>query len=233
VQGIAVSSYQGGHVEFFRYMIDLLRERGGAHVKVFGGGGGVIVPAEAAVLHAYGVTRIYTPEDGARMGLQGMINDVLIACDFDQSAAGSVELQRVAEGDRRQLAGLLTLLENGTLDAHARADLRERALATRNVPVLGITGTGGSGKSSLTDELVRRLRLDQNDCLKVALIAVDPSRRKSGGALLGDRIRYERDLQSAHLYALACDARLAQRTGNLRARCHRRLQNRRLRSDPY
>ena len=105
VQGIAVSSYQGGHVEFFRYMIDLLRERGGAHVKVFGGGGGVIVPAEAAVLHAYGVTRIYTPEDGARMGLQGMINDVLIACDFDQSAAGSVELQRVAEGDRRQLAG--------------------------------------------------------------------------------------------------------------------------------
>jgi methylmalonyl-CoA mutase len=189
VQGIAVSSYQGGHVEFFRYMIDLLRERGGAHVKVFGGGGGVIVPAEATVLHAYGVTRIYTPEDGARMGLQGMINDILIACDFDQSAAGSVELQRVAEGDRRQLASLLTLLENGTLDTHARDTLRERALATRNVPMLGITGTGGSGKSSLTDELVRRLRLDQNDRLKVALIAVDPSRRKSGGALLGDRIR--------------------------------------------
>jgi methylmalonyl-CoA mutase len=189
VQGIAVSSYQGGHVEFFRYMIDLLRERGGAHVKVFGGGGGVIVPSEAAVLHAYGVTRIYTPEDGARMGLQGMINDILIACDFDQSAAGSVELQRVAEGDRRQLASLLTLLENGTVDTHARVNLRERALAIRNVPVLGITGTGGSGKSSLTDELVRRLRLDQNDRLKVALIAVDPSRRKSGGALLGDRIR--------------------------------------------
>ncbi len=233
VQGIAVSSYQGGHVEFFRYMIDLLRERGGAHVKVFGGGGGVIVPAEAAVLHAYGVTRIYTPEDGARMGLQGMINDILIACDFDQSAAGSVELQRVAEGDRRQLAGLLTLLENGTLDAHARANLRERALATRNVPVLGITGTGGSGKSSLTDELVRRLRLDQNDRLKVALIAVDPSRRKSGGALLGDRIRMNA-IYSPRIYMRSLATRDSrQRTGNLRARCHRRLQNRRLRSDHY
>ena len=187
VQGVAVSSYQGGHVEFFQYMLDLLRERGGAHIKVFGGGGGVIVPAEVAQLHAYGVTRIYTPEDGATLGLQGMIDDMLAACDFDPAAFAAIDLDRVAQGDRRALAGLITALENATLDPQLREQLAARAV--KSVPVLGITGTGGSGKSSLTDELVRRLRLDQNDELKIALVAVDPSRRKSGGALLGDRIR--------------------------------------------
>ena len=189
VQGIAVSSYQGGHVEFFKYMLDLLRERGGAHIKVFGGGGGVIVPAEVEQLHAYGVTRIFTPEDGARLGLQGMINEMLVACDFDPSALAPIDLAHVARGDRRALACLITALENATPARELLQELAERARAIENVPVLGITGTGGSGKSSLTDELVRRLRLDQDDELKIALVAVDPSRRKTGGALLGDRIR--------------------------------------------
>lgn len=189
VQGIAVSSYQGGHVEFFKYMIDLLRERGGAHIRVFGGGGGVIVPAEIAKLHACGVTRIYTPEDGAQMGLQGMIDDMLAACDFDPAALAPVNLDQVARGDRRALASLITALDNATLDQKMRQQLAARARAVSGVPVLGITGTGGSGKSSLSDELVRRFRLDQRERLKIALVAVDPSRRKSGGALLGDRIR--------------------------------------------
>ena len=189
VQGVAVSSYQGGHVEFFTYMLELLRARGGAHIKVFGGGGGVIIPAEAAALHACGVTRIYTPEDGARMGLQGMIDDMLAAADFDPAALSPATIDELAHSQRRELAALITALANGTLDAQRRADLAARARAVQGVPVLGITGTGGSGKSSLTDELVRRLRLDQRDRLKIALIAVDPSRRKSGGALLGDRIR--------------------------------------------
>ena len=189
VQGVAVSSYQGGHVEFFTYMLELLRARGGAHIKVFGGGGGVIIPAEAAALHACGVTRIYTPEDGARMGLQGMIDDMLAAADFDPAALSPATIDELAHSQRREFAALITALANGTLDAQRRADLAARARAVQGVPVLGITGTGGSGKSSLTDELVRRLRLDQRDRLKIALIAVDPSRRKSGGALLGDRIR--------------------------------------------
>ena len=208
VQGIAVSSYQGGHVEFFKYMLDLLRERGGAHVKVFGGGGGVIVPVEAAELHAYGVTRIYTPEDGAKLGLQGMINDMLAACDFDPSMLKPLNLERVAHGDRRALAGLITALENATLDEKLHRQLVERAQAVNGVPVLGITGTGGSGKSSLTDELVRRLRLDQNDRLKIALIAVDPSRRKSGGALLGDRIRMNA-IASPNIYMRSMATRAA------------------------
>ena len=189
VQGVAISSYQGGHVEYFKYMIDLLRSRGGSHVKVFGGGGGVIVPAEVDELHAYGVARIYSPEDGAKLGLQGMIDDMLAACDFDQSTLAPPTLDAVARGDRRQLARLITALENGTLATTVRDDLAGRARAASHVPVLGVTGTGGSGKSSLTDELVRRFRLDQHDALRIALIAVDPSRRKSGGALLGDRIR--------------------------------------------
>ncbi len=208
VQGIAVSSYQGGHVEFFKYMLDLLRERGGPHIKVFGGGGGVIVPVEAAELHAYGVTRIFTPEDGARLGLQGMINEMLVACDFDPAASLPVDLEEVARGDRRALARLITALENNTLDARLRHRLAERACAIKNVPVFGITGTGGSGKSSLTDEVVRRLRLDQGDRVKIALIAVDPSRRKSGGALLGDRIRMNA-IDSPHIYMRSIATRAA------------------------
>jgi len=191
VQGIAISSYQGGHVEYFKYMVDLLRERGGAHIQVFGGGGGVIVPAEIAELQRYGVSRIYSPEDGQRMGLQGMIGEMVMRCDVDLSPHAPATLAAIqgrAEPQRRSLAQLITALENGQVGDTLKAELH--AVAKRNAtPVLGITGTGGAGKSSLTDELIRRLRLDQHDALHVAVISIDPSRRKSGGALLGDRIR--------------------------------------------
>src|SRR5712692_4247179 len=188
VQGIAVSSYQGGHVEYFKYMIDLLRGRGGENIKVFGGGGGVIVADEIRELQAYGVTRIYTPEDGQKMGLQGMINDMLARCDDDLSRHAPKDLEAIKSGDRRALARFITALENGTAGPQLRDRMLKEADAL-SVPTLGVTGTGGSGKSSLADELVRRFRLDQEDRLGIAILAVDPSRRKSGGALLGDRIR--------------------------------------------
>jgi methylmalonyl-CoA mutase len=185
VQGIAISSYQGGHVEYFKYMVDLLRQRGGGHIRVFGGGGGVIVPEEIRELQEYGVARIYSPEDGQKMGLQGMINDMLAHCDFSPVAQPPAELP---QGDRRALARVISALELGVLDAKVAQRILADAKASP-APVLGVTGTGGSGKSSLTDELVRRFRLDQEDRLNIAIIAVDPSRRKTGGALLGDRIR--------------------------------------------
>ncbi|MES2151425.1 MAG: fused isobutyryl-CoA mutase/GTPase IcmF [Pseudomonadota bacterium] len=192
VQGIAISSYQGGHVEYFKYMIDLLRQRGGAHIKVFGGGGGVIVPDEIADLHAYGVTRIFSPEDGQRMGLVGMIQSMVQACDIDLTAWSPTTLEALqmgAIGERhRPLAQLITALENEKATPELRAAIHAAA-STLKVPTLGITGTGGAGKSSLTDELIRRIRLDQGDALNIAIISIDPSRRKSGGALLGDRIR--------------------------------------------
>jgi methylmalonyl-CoA mutase len=190
-QGIAISSYQGGHVEYFKYMVDLLRERGGANVQVFGGGGGVIVPAEIAELQGYGVTRIYSPEDGQRMGLAGMIGEMVMRCDVDLSGHAPTSLDAIrghADAAWRALAQLITALENGRADAALVKSLHAAA-AEAKVPVLGITGTGGAGKSSLTDELVRRLRLDQDDALRIAVVSIDPSRRKSGGALLGDRIR--------------------------------------------
>ena len=191
VQAVAITSYQGGHVEYFKYMLDLLRANGGADIQVFGGGGGVIVPAEIRELHDYGVARIYSPEDGAIMGLQGMINDVLERSDRDLSAAAPKEdaaLDALRKGDRRALARVITALENGTYGAGFRARLLDAAQA-HAVPALGITGTGGAGKSSLTDEIVLRLRLDQGDRLKVAIVSIDPSRKRTGGALLGDRIR--------------------------------------------
>ncbi|MFC0250947.1 fused isobutyryl-CoA mutase/GTPase IcmF [Massilia consociata] len=192
VQGIAISSYQGGHVEYFKYMIDLLRQRGGAHIKVFGGGGGVIVPSEIEELHAYGVTRIFSPEDGQRMGLVGMIRSMLETCDVDLSSYAPTSIEALKQGDiaerHRPLAQLITALENGKAGEGLRKQIMEAA-DTVKAPVLGITGTGGAGKSSLTDELIRRIRLDQGDRLNIAVISIDPSRRKSGGALLGDRIR--------------------------------------------
>ncbi|PIE82930.1 MAG: methylmalonyl-CoA mutase [Candidatus Contendobacter odensis] len=188
VQGIAVSSYQGGHVEFFKYMIDLLRERGGANIKVFGGGGGVIVPEEIQELHEYGVTRIFSPEDGQSMGLQGMIEHILTVCRADPGQYAPETLDAIKAGDFRALSRLITVLENNVAPPALRQQILDGA-KTCTVPILGITGTGGSGKSSLTDELVRRFRLDQNDRMRIAIIAVDPSRRKTGGALLGDRIR--------------------------------------------
>ncbi len=188
VQGIAVSSYQGGHVEYFKYMVDLLRERGGAHIQVFGGGGGVIVPAEIRELQDYGVARIYSPEDGQRMGLGGMIADMVRRCDFDLSRHAPATLDTLRAGDRRALAQWITVLENGKADPALAAALHADAAGIAT-PVLGVTGTGGAGKSSLTDELIRRFRLDQQDSLRIAVISIDPSRRRTGGALLGDRIR--------------------------------------------
>ena len=196
VQGIAISSYQGGHVEYFKYMVDLLRERGGAHIQVFGGGGGVIVASEINELQAYGVNRIYSPQDGQRMGLAGMIGEMIMRCDQDLNVHAPTALSAIEGASPaawRSLAQLITALENQVpgsnpaLDS-VRGQLHSQA-AKLHVPVVGITGTGGAGKSSLTDELIRRIRLDQDDSLRIAVISIDPSRRKSGGALLGDRIR--------------------------------------------
>jgi methylmalonyl-CoA mutase len=185
VQGIAISSYQGGHIEYFKYMVEQLRARGGGHIQVFGGGGGVIVASEIEELHAGGVARIYSPEDGQKMGLQGMINDMLARCDFNPVERAPTELK---PGDFRALARVITALELGVLEDKFRKQIQEQAKHTA-IPALGITGTGGAGKSSLTDELVRRFRIDQGDRLKIAILSVDPTRRKTGGALLGDRIR--------------------------------------------
>ena len=190
-QGIAISSYQGGHVEYFKYMVDLLKSRGGEHIQVFGGGGGVIVPPEIRELHAYGVTRIYSPEDGQKMGLAGMIGEMVMRCDKDLTNLAPADISGVAghgEMNWRALAQLITAIENNKVDPTLAKEIQAFS-AIKKIPVLGITGTGGAGKSSLTDELIRRLRLDQNDALRMAVISIDPSRRKSGGALLGDRIR--------------------------------------------
>src|SRR5712692_8111097 len=191
VQGVAITSYQGGHVEFFKYMLDLLRQNGGDNIKVFGGGGGVIIPAEIRELMAYGVTRLYSPEDGAKLGLQGMIDDVIRTSDYDLSALAPAEadaLDALRSGNRRHLARVITAVENRAYPMRVRQGLLQAAAGIKT-PVLGITGTGGAGKSSLTDELILRLRLDQQDRLRVAVISIDPSRKRTGGALLGDRIR--------------------------------------------
>lgn len=186
-QGVAVSSYQGGHIEYFEYLVDLLRERGAGHVRVFGGGGGVIVPQEIERLARAGV-RVFSPQDGQRLGLVGMITAMIEACDTAPWQTEPAAIERVLAGERPALARLLS---GAAAQSMRVADLRklEKAAAARQVPVLGITGTGGSGKSSLTDELVRRLRTDQRDEIRVAVLAVDPTRRRGGGALLGDRIR--------------------------------------------
>ena len=192
VQGVAVSSYQGGHVEFFKYMVDLLNENGASHIKVFGGGGGVIVPDEIKELEAYGVARIYSPEDGARLGLQGMINDMVEIIDFPTVTNNNLDLNALNPGNSSLVAKLITVAEqtkaqkNGEFEA-IRAQLSKR-FKKRKAPVIGITGTGGAGKSSLTDELILRMLHDLKD-VHIAIISCDPSRRKTGGALLGDRIR--------------------------------------------
>ncbi|MFT5425384.1 MAG: methylmalonyl-CoA mutase [Gammaproteobacteria bacterium] len=189
VQGIAISSYQGGHVEYFKYMIDLLKERGASHIKVFGGGGGVIIPEEIAELERYGVTRIYSPEDGQKMQLQGIINDMVERADIDLSnkdiPQNNSNLLADGYGD---LARLITAIDEGVIAESRLKTLTAEARKFNKTPILGITGTGGSGKSSLTDELIRRFNLDLSE-LKIAIIAIDPTKRKTGGALLGDRIR--------------------------------------------
>jgi isobutyryl-CoA mutase len=186
VQGVAISSYQGGHVEYFSYLVERLRERGAGHVQVYGGGGGVIVPEEIALLHERGVARIFSPADGQQLGLPGMINTMIAACDVDL-AAQLPDRDALLAGDEAALARTISGFEAGAGDAIA--DVVRTAAADRRVPVLGITGTGGAGKSSLTDELVRRFRRDLEDKLRIAVLAIDPSRRRGGGALLGDRIR--------------------------------------------
>ncbi len=185
---IAVSSYQGGHVEYFKYMIDLLRERGAPQVRVFGGGGGVIVPEEIRELEEYGVARIYSPEHGQQLGLQGVIDDMLSRVDRNLLGVVPESIDGVSAGDRYALARLITGIEAGTVADGLLHEIVERGSAVSGVPVVGVTGTGGAGKSSFTDEIIRRFRSDQPD-IAIAILAVDPSRRRTGGALLGDRIR--------------------------------------------
>lgn len=190
VQGIAISSYQGGHVEYFKYMIDMLKERGAEHIRVFGGGGGVIVPSEIKELHDYGVTRVYSPEDGQKIGLQGMIDDMLSQCTQAFNSKHTELLKNLNSGDRLVLSRVISALQNEELSENHIRKIEKEALARgKNTPVLGITGTGGAGKSSLTDEIIRRFRLDSDDSISIAVLAIDPTRRKTGGALLGDRIR--------------------------------------------
>jgi len=188
VHGIALSSYQGGHVEYLKYMVDMLKQRDRADIRVFAGGGGVIIPAEVSELEAYGVTRIYTPEDGQTMGLQGMIFDMIERCQFDPSKKAATSIEALDTSDKQALSSLITALESNNLPTEFKQNIINVA-SEKSIPVLGITGTGGSGKSSLTDELIRRFRLGHADSLKIGIIAVDPTRRKTGGSLLGDRIR--------------------------------------------
>ena len=188
VQGIAITSYQGGHNEFFKYMHDLLKERGAGHIKIFGGGGGTILPTEIDDLHKYGVTRIYSPDDGRKMGLQGMINNVLEECDFPIGQNLNGEAKKLSEKNPGAIARMITAVENYPEENAKWLSALRKEIANKPIPVLGITGTGGAGKSSLVDELVRRFLMDFED-KTIAIISVDPSKRKTGGALLGDRIR--------------------------------------------
>lgn len=187
VQGIALTSYQGGHIEYFKYMFDLLKERNAGHIKIFGGGGGVILQSEIEELTAYGISKIYSPDDGRRMGLQGMINDMLMQCDFPTATKLNGELKGIQLKENKSIASAITLVENHPDETGKFLDEVKKLIGEKTRPVIGITGTGGAGKSSLVDELVRRF-LSQTD-KSVAIISVDPSKRKSGGALLGDRIR--------------------------------------------
>ncbi|MEC5424440.1 methylmalonyl-CoA mutase family protein [Virgibacillus sp. C22-A2] len=190
VQGIAISSYQGGHVEYFKYMVDLLKEHGADHIKVYGGGGGVIIPREIKELHNYGVSHIFSPENGRELGLQGMINLMLEECDFIPPVDVVKDQDQLVKGDRQAIARFITYMENNEVDETEKQNvltsLREKG--NENTPVLGITGTGGAGKSSLTDELIRRF-INEIPDKKIAIISIDPTKKKTGGALLGDRIR--------------------------------------------
>lgn len=187
---IAITSYQGGHIEYFKYMYDLLKERGCGHIKIFGGGGGVILPVEIEELHAYGITRIYSPDDGRAMGLQGMIDDLIKQSDYATGNQLNGEVGHIAEKDVKSIARLISAAENYNDLPETQAMLKKISedAAKSTTPILGITGTGGSGKSSLVDEIVRRFLLDFQD-KHIGIISVDPSKKKTGGALLGDRIR--------------------------------------------
>ncbi|UII24745.1 methylmalonyl-CoA mutase family protein [Fulvivirga maritima] len=208
-QAIAMTSYQGGHTEYFKYMHDLLKEKGAGHIKIFGGGGGVILPEEIKELHDYGISRIYSPDDGRSMGLQGMINDMIEQCDFATGENLNGEASHLVEKSPSAIARLISAAENYP-DKHQKQldDIHQQAEKVK-IPVLGITGTGGAGKSSLVDELVRRFLMDFDD-KTIAIISVDPSKRKTGGALLGDRIRMNA-IKSPRVYMRS----LATRQSNL------------------
>ena len=208
-QAIAMTSYQGGHNEYFKYMRDLLVEKGSEHIKVFGGGGGVILPEEIKALMDYGVTRIYTPDDGREMGLQGMINHLVKTCDFPTGDNLNGEVDQIANKDVKAIARLISAAENFPEESKTVLDKVHDMAAKIEAPVLGITGTGGSGKSSLVDELVRRFLVDFKD-KEIAIVSVDPSKRKTGGALLGDRIRMN-SINSPRVYMRS----LATRQSNL------------------
>ncbi len=203
VQGVAVSSYQGGHVEFFKYMVDLLKQKDASHIKIFGGGGGVIVPDEIKALESYGVARIYSPGDGTRLGLQGIINHMVQLIDFPTfHKEDPLELNTLSCDNKRLLARLITIVEQSGDDDKEliekfKARIKEK-IAGKNIPVLGVTGTGGAGKSSLTDEIILRF-LHDAPATYAAIVSCDPSRRKTGGALLGDRIRMN-SISSPRIY---------------------------------
>jgi methylmalonyl-CoA mutase len=209
VQGIAITSYQGGHMEFFKYIYDLLQEKGAGHIKIFGGGGGTILPSEINELQTYGITRIYSPDDGRHMGLQGMINDVLLQCDFALGDQLNGEVKKVSVHDYGAIARVITAIENYPQEFEHVKKILPLNKDKNAIPVLGITGTGGSGKSSLVDEIMRRFLLDFPDKY-LGVISVDPSKRKSGGALLGDRIRMN-SLRNERVYMRS----LATRQSNL------------------
>ncbi|MCW9706521.1 methylmalonyl-CoA mutase family protein [Fodinibius salsisoli] len=215
VQGIAISSYQGGHMEYFKYMVDLLAEGGASHINVFGGGGGVIVEDEIKELHDYGVSRIFSVEDGSTMGLQGMINYMLEKCDFDTADIEDIDVQNIIQKDAKTIARCISAIENNHDEIISFEDGKlldgqgSVVQATKNgqaIPLIGITGTGGAGKSSLTDELVRRFLTEFED-LNIAVISIDPSKIRTGGALLGDRIRMNSlDPERVYMRSLATRA---------------------------
>ncbi|MFH2059333.1 MAG: fused isobutyryl-CoA mutase/GTPase IcmF [Pseudomonadota bacterium] len=212
VQGIAVSSYQGGHVEFFKYMVDLLKEHDAAHIKIFGGGGGVIIPSEIKELHDYGVTRIYSPEDGTKMGLQGMINDMLVSMDHPCVDYQALDPQQLTIDNKGMTARYISAAQEASANDNLTykkimADV-SKIKTKKSVPVIGLTGTGGAGKSSLTDELIMRILRDLTS-VNIAVISCDPSRRKTGGALLGDRIRMN-SIETGRVYMRSLATRRSQ-----------------------
>jgi methylmalonyl-CoA mutase len=208
-QAIAITSYQGGHMEFLKYMYDMLKEAGCGHIKIFAGGGGVILPHEIQELHDYGIQRIYSPDDGREMGLQGMINHLLYHCDFPVGNKLNGEINRIKDKNPKDIARLISAVENFPEKSKDTMEQVHQMAKKTNIPVLGITGTGGSGKSSLIDELVSRFLIDFED-KTAAILSVDPSKRRTGGALLGDRIRMN-SINSGRVYMRS----LATRQSNL------------------
>ena len=211
-QGIAVSSYQGGHVEYFKYMVDLLKEKGAPHIHVFGGGGGVIIPSEIDRLHAYGVTRIYSPEDGSNMGLQGMINDMMRSMDAPSVDYARLDYEHLNIENKYVTANFISAVQEARANDPDALETIRSGIAKRadqaDVPVIGLTGTGGAGKSSLTDELIIRILRDLA-AVNIAVISCDPSRRKTGGALLGDRIRMN-SIETGRVYMRSLATRRSQ-----------------------